>query len=75
MSSGGKADVSLDGGPPETIDVYEPGHRGNESLFHRFNLPAGRHTVKLVVRGEPYEGSAEQKKGADVAIRDLVVFR
>jgi hypothetical protein len=73
LPTGGKADVSLDDGPPETIDVFEDQERANESLFHRFNLPPGNHTVRLVVRGEPFEGSST--KGRDVAVRDLIVFR
>jgi hypothetical protein len=73
LPSGGKADVSLDGSPAETIDVYEEQERGNESLFHRFKLPAGPHTVRLVVRGEPFE--AGPGKGRDVVVRDLIVFR
>ncbi len=77
MPNGGMADVSLDDQPAETVDVYLDAARprGGESLFHRFNLPDGQHTVKLVVRGEPYEGSNQKTKGRDIVIRDLVVFR
>ncbi|MCP5110382.1 MAG: ADP-ribosylglycohydrolase family protein, partial [bacterium] len=77
LPSGGKADVSLDDQPAETIDAYLESERprGNESLFHRFNLPDGPHTVTLTVRGEPYEGSTQETKGRNIVIRDLVVFR
>ncbi len=75
-TSGGKADIYVDDQPPVTVDVYmQGGQRGTESVFHRFGLPAGKHTVRLVVRGEPYEGSQEKKKGRDIVIRDLIVFR
>jgi hypothetical protein len=75
LPSGGKADISIDDGPPETIDVYEDQERANESLAHRFKLAPGRHTVRLVVRGEPFEGNPAEKKGRDVVVRDLIVFR
>ena len=77
LPTGGKADVSLDGQPAETIDAYIDAERPRsmESLMHRFNLPAGPHTVRLVVRGEPYEGNMAEQKGRDVVIRDLIVFR
>ena len=67
------ADVYLDEGPARTVDVYiDSGYgRGSESVYHQFGLPDGRHTVRLVVRGEPYEGS----KGTDVILSDLIVFR
>ncbi|MCW5981413.1 MAG: ADP-ribosylglycohydrolase family protein [Bryobacteraceae bacterium] len=74
LPTGGKLDVQVDSQPAETVDVYIPegdGQRGNESVFHRFGLAAGKHTVKVVVRGEPYEGS----KGRDVVLKDLIVFR
>ncbi len=76
LTSGGKADVYLDDEEPVTIDAYmEDGERGGESLYHRFGLEPGPHTVRLVVRGEPYEGSKEEKKGRDIVVHDLIVFR
>jgi hypothetical protein len=77
LPSGGKADVYLDNNPAETIDVHLDAEeeRGNESVFHRFGLAAGSHTIRLVVRGEPYEGNLSEKKGRDVVLKDLVVFR
>jgi len=74
--AGGKADVYLDSEPPVTVDCYmEDGERGGESLYHRFGLPDGPHTLRVVVRGEPYEGSKEETKGRDVVVHSLIVFR
>jgi hypothetical protein len=73
LKSGGKADVYLDGKLDRTVDVYndEEGDRRNESVWHIYGLPAGKHTVRLVVRGEPYGDST----GTDVSIDGLIVFR
>jgi hypothetical protein len=76
LTSGGMADVYLDEEPPVTIDSYlEDGERRSESLFHRFGLTSGQHTVRIAVRGEPYAGSNEEKKGRDIVVDNLIVFR
>jgi len=71
--NGGTADVYLDDKLVKTIDVFsdEDSAKGGESVYHRFHLANTRHTVRLVVRAEPYPGS----KGAEIGITDLVVFR
>jgi len=73
MMSGGKADVYLDGKLDRTVDAYSDGQgaRGNESLWHVFGLRSGKHTIRVVVRGEPFGDS----KGSDFSIDDLIVFR
>jgi hypothetical protein len=73
LPSGGKADVFLNGDLDSTVDVYpdEDSAKPSEALWHIFGLSKGKHTIALVVKGEPYPGS----KGADIAIEDLVVFR
>jgi hypothetical protein len=73
LPDGGKVDVFLDGVSKGILDVYsdEDAAKGGESVFHAFRLKPGKHTVKLVVRGEPYPGS----KGAAIALNDVVVFR
>jgi len=73
LPTGGKADVLLDGKLDRTVDVYpdEDARKGGESVWHSFGLQNGKHTVRLVVRGETYPGS----KGADVAIEEFVIFR
>ncbi len=74
--SGGIAEISVDGEPAVAIDTYmEGGERDAESLFHRFDLAAGQHTVHLTVSGKPYERSREEEKGRSVVVSDLVVFR
>ena len=62
----------LSASPGDTIDVYpdEPNAKFDESLWHRFGLVNGRHTLRLVVRGEAYPGSS----GANIAIAGLLVF-
>lgn len=72
LPTGGTADIYLDNQPPVTVDAFldDDSPRLQESLFHRFNLPPGQHTLRLVVRGEPYPGS----KGQDIVLRDLIVF-
>jgi hypothetical protein len=73
LPTGGRADVYLDGKLDRTVDVYpdEDSAKGDEAVWHAFGLKNGRHTVRLVVRGEPYPGS----KGSDILLSDLIVFR
>jgi phosphatidate phosphatase APP1 len=73
LKSGGKADVYVDGKLDRTVDVYsdEEGNRTKEAVWHFYGLNPGKHTVRLVVRGEPYGDST----GTDVSIDDLIVFR
>lgn len=73
LPNGGKAEVWLDGKLDRTVDVYsdEEAPKGGESVWHAFGLKNGKHTVRLVVLGEPYSGS----KGAEVAIEALIAFR
>ena len=70
---GGKADIYLDGELDRTVDVYpdEDRPKGWESVWHDYRLGGGKHTLRIVVRGEPYPGSA----GSDIALTHLVVFR
>ena len=73
LPKGGTATVYLDGKPDRTVDVCsdEPGNRNSESVWHKFGLPNGKHTVRLVVDGRPGPGSDR----TDVAIEGLIVFR
>jgi hypothetical protein len=73
LPSGGKADVYLDGKLHSTVDVYpdESSRKGGESVWHAFGLNDGKHSLRIVVRGERYGDST----GADIGIDDLVVFR
>ena len=73
LPSGGKADIYLDGELDRTVDVYpdEDRPKGWESVWHNYRLEEGRHSVRIVVRGETYPGSS----GSDIALTHLVVFR
>ncbi len=74
LGTGGKVDVFLDGKLDRTLDVYsdEPDRsKGGESVWHAFNLKPGKHTVRLVVRGESYGDS----KGTEIGVDSLIVFR
>jgi hypothetical protein len=73
LPSGGKAEVYLDGALDKVVDVYpdEDREKGGEAVWHKFGLKSGKHTLRLVVLGEPYPGSG----GAEIAIHDLIVFR
>jgi hypothetical protein len=71
--NGGAAQVYLDGKLDRTVDVYpdEDSTKGGEAVWHAFGLKNGPHTIRLVVLGEPANGS----KGANIEIEDLVYFR
>lgn len=73
LPTGGKADVYLDGKLDRTVDVYpdEDSTKGGEAVWHAFGLKPGRHTLRLVVRGEPYPGS----KGSQITLESLIIFR
>lgn len=68
----GKADIYLDGKLQATADCYpdEDVRKNGESLWHTFDLPKGKHELRVVVRGE----SIFESKGADVVVTGLVVF-
>jgi hypothetical protein len=73
VPDGGTADVFIDGKLDRTIDVLDDDGRRKvlESVWHRFDLPPGPHTLKLVVRGEPFGKS----KGSAVRVHSLIVYR
>ena len=77
LAAGGRADVYLDGQLDRTVDVYpdEDQNKSSEAVWHRFGLKAGKHTVKLVVRGERYTRPGVSSSGTAIGIEDLVVFR
>ena len=73
LPNGGMLEAYLDGKLDRKLDVYsdERGPRAGEAVWHAFGLKPGKHTVRLVVLGEPYAGSA----GSAVSVEDLVLFR
>jgi hypothetical protein len=73
LPTGGKAEVYLDGKLDRTVDVY-PGEdqvKTGEAIWHAFGLENRRHTVRVVVLGEPYPSS----KGSDISLESIIVFR
>ena len=73
LPTGGKAEIHLDGELDRTVDVYpdEDRPKGWESLWHDYGLEDGKHSLRIVVLGEPYGDSA----GTDIALTHLVVFQ
>jgi len=74
LKDGGKADVYVDGQLKRTIDCYfdfSKQEHWNMDLYHITNLPQGKHTVKLVVKGE----KRPESPGANVYISEAVVFK
>jgi len=74
LKDGGIADVFVDGQLKRTIDCYfnfaNQEHQ-NMNIYHITNLPLGKHTIKLVVKGEKRPESA----GTNVYITNAVVFK
>jgi hypothetical protein len=73
LKDGGWAEAWVDGKKVNNVDVYpdEDANKGEESVFHQFELKRGKHTVKLVVTGVRHTNSS----GAKIAVDRLVVFR
>lgn len=74
VKDGGKADVYVDGQLKRTIDCFfnfAKQEHWNMDLFHITNLPEGKHTVKLVVKGE----KRTESEGTGVFISEAVVFK
>ena len=73
LPNGGKAEVWLDGKLDGVVDVFsdEDAPKGGESVWHKFGLKNAKHTVRLVVLGEPYPGS----KGAEIVVENFIAFR
>ena len=72
LPDGGVAEIYLDGKLMGKVDAYnDDGVRGGEGLWGKFDLPDGRHALRVLVKGEPYAGS----QGAWFGLQDLIVFR
>lgn len=74
VKDGGKADVYVDGQLKRTIDCYfdfAKQEHWNMDLFHVTNLQEGKHTVKLVVKGE----KRPESEGTGVFVSEAVVFK
>ncbi|MDP3914151.1 MAG: ADP-ribosylglycohydrolase family protein [Bacteroidota bacterium] len=74
FKDGGKADVFVDGQFKRSIDCYfnyATQQIENMNLYHITNLPEGKHTVSLVVKGEKRPESV----AFNVYISEAVVFK
>jgi hypothetical protein len=74
LRTGGKADVYVDGIFSRTIDCYfyyAGQEHENMDIFHRLDLPGGRHTIRLVVKGE----RRTESNGNYVYITGATIFR
>ena len=74
FKDGGKADVFVDGQLKRTIDCYfnfANQQHENMNLYHITNLPDGKHTVHLVVKGEKRPESV----GTNIYITEATVFK
>jgi len=71
---GGKATIYVDGNPDRTIDTYFNYNKqqyGNTSIWHKFNLPAGTHNVRIEVLGEKRSDS----EGSVINLTDALIFK
>ena len=73
LPAGGQADSYLDGEFAGTFGAFpeEDRFKRSESLWHEYDLDDGKPTLRVLLPGEPYPGSA----GADIELNDLVVLR
>ena len=71
---GGKADVFVDGEFKRTIDCYfdfANQQHDNMDLYHITGLPEGKHTIKVVVKGE----KRPEALASNVYINEILVFK
>jgi len=74
LRDGGKFDVFVDGQFKRTIDCFfyfSKQEHWNMDLFHIFNLPEGKHTVRLLVKGE----KRPESEGVNVYINKALIFK
>jgi len=74
VKDGGMADVYVDGVLKRTINCYynyaEQQHH-DVSIYHIFNLPPGKHTIKLVVKDQKHPDS----EGNSIYVSNASVFK
>ncbi|KAI0748553.1 copper radical oxidase [Daedaleopsis nitida] len=68
-SKHGIAQVYLDGKPAELVDAYSNAPLSQQRIFWVFDLPKGKHTIKIVNTGQ----KSDQSGGTAVDIDALVV--
>jgi ADP-ribosylglycohydrolase len=78
--SGGQAQLWIDDRLAETFDANADlplprGWANWETYGHRFQLPPGKHRVKIIVSGKDTPGHGPGNAGKDITIQGFVVFR
>ena len=67
---GGRADVYLDGARAGEIDAWIPERTHDNDYWHVTGLAPGRHTVRIVVRGDP----GSRSSGRQIEIQRAIVY-
>lgn len=67
---GGRADVFLDGAKAGEIDAWIPERTNDNDYWHATGLANGRHSVRIVVRGE----ADTRSRGRDIALERAIVY-
>jgi hypothetical protein len=57
----GHAEVTIDGGPPTTVDLYTVGKVSRAVLFERYDLPAGEHVLTVRVTGNRHPDATDHR--------------
>lgn len=68
---GGRADVYLDGRKMSILDAYIVPNTNDNALWHTYGLKPGKHSLRIVVRGD----ADARSKGKKVAIQNAVLYR
>ena len=61
----GIAEVSVDGGAVETVDLYANRYAANQTVWSQSGLPAGLHTVRILVTGTKNASATGSNIGFD----------
>ena len=67
---GGRADVYLDGGKTGKIDAYIVERTSDNDLWHAYGLKPGKHTLRIVPRGD----ADSRSRGHKLAIESAISF-
>jgi hypothetical protein len=65
---GGRADVLLDDRAAGTIDAYVPERTTDNALWHAFGLAPGKHTLRIVTRGDADARSTGRRLEVSLAV-------
>jgi ADP-ribosylglycohydrolase len=68
--AGGRADVYLDGTKVGALDAWIPPRTSDDGLWHTYDLPPGRHTLRIVTSGE----ADPRSTGRTVELREAIIY-